>query len=70
MIVRGYIKAIKESAISKQSFTPEVEKWILWAIKKADWLDPTIEETDPLLSDLRIDNNPFVMKREKNPIRI
>jgi hypothetical protein len=39
MIIRGHVKAVKENAISNQSLTPEVEKWILWAIKKADWLD-------------------------------
>jgi hypothetical protein len=70
MIIRGHVKAVKENAISNQSLTPEVEKWILWAIKKADWLDPIIEETDPLFSDLIIDNNPLVMKREKKPFKI
>lgn len=70
MIIRGYIKEVKRTAISSQSLTPEVENWIIWAEKKADWLDPTIQKPDPLLEDLFIDHNPFDMKREKKQFNI
>jgi len=64
MIVRGYIKEVKR-VTKNQSLTPEFKNWIIWAEKKADWLDPTIQKSDPLLEDLIIDHNPFDMKREK-----
>jgi len=68
MVIRGYIKAFKENAISNQTLTPEVENWILWAKKKADWLDPLLKVDDRLLEDLIIDNVPFDLRREKKQI--
>lgn len=68
MIIRGYIKAVKESATSNQSFTSEAERWIIWAEKKADWLDPIFKVEDRLLEDLIIDNVPFDLRREKKQV--
>lgn len=33
----------------KENLTDEIKEWIKWANKKANWLDPTIDEEDELL---------------------
>ena len=43
--IRNYV-----NAVSKQdNLTNEIEEWIKWANKKANWFDPIIDEEDELL---------------------
>ncbi|MCI9000727.1 MAG: hypothetical protein HFJ26_07545 [Clostridia bacterium] len=43
--IRNYIDAVSK----KENLTDEIKEWIKWANKKANWLDPTIDEEDELL---------------------
>lgn len=38
--LRIYIAAVKEKALENGPLTVESEKWIEWAMKRADWFDP------------------------------
>ena len=49
-VLRNYINAIEENAVSKNAMTEKLKTWIDWARKKADWYDPFIEAEDDLLS--------------------
>ncbi|ADQ80091.1 hypothetical protein Palpr_1952 [Paludibacter propionicigenes WB4] len=44
--LRNYITAFEDNAIKNNSLTEELQKWIEWARKKADWYDPFIEAYD------------------------
>ena len=43
--IRNYISDVSK----KENLTDEEKEWINWAIKKANWIDPTIDEEDELL---------------------
>lgn len=47
--LRGYVRAIEESALQNDAMTQELSKWIVWARAKADWMDPLILVSDPVL---------------------
>ena len=49
ILIRQYIEAEKQNAISKNDLTPEKQEWINWATAKADWLDPLINKPDDIL---------------------
>lgn len=49
LIIREYIKAEHENAVSKNNLTPEKLEWIKWANDKANWLDPLINKVDDIL---------------------
>ena len=51
-IIRDYIQKYREAAIENNSLDMEKEEWISWAIRKADWLDPFIENDDELLNGI------------------
>jgi hypothetical protein len=52
---RNFIKATEQKAITANNLTEELKEWIKWANDKADWIDPTNEKQDELLSDNDID---------------
>ena len=43
--IRSYARAVEKN-ISQEEMTDETRKWIDWALKKADWYDPTIARDD------------------------
>ncbi len=43
--IRNYIQAVSNQSKSSE----ETKEWIIWANKKANWLDPIIDEEDELL---------------------
>jgi hypothetical protein len=47
--LRSYASAVEESARCKGSVTSDHLEWIAWILAKADWLDPRIEVSDPIL---------------------
>ncbi len=49
LLIREYIKAEHEYAISHNNLTDEKIEWIKWATDKADWLDPLINKRDEIL---------------------
>ena len=49
LMIREYIKAEHEYAISHNNLTDEKIEWIEWATDKADWLDPLINKRDEIL---------------------
>ena len=49
-LLRGYIEAVEERTLEEKSMTKEIENWIQWAKKKADWYDPMVEAGDELLT--------------------
>jgi hypothetical protein len=55
IIYRNFIKAKEQKAITENNLTEELKEWIKWANDKADWIDPTNEKQDELLSDNDID---------------
>lgn len=38
--LRIYIAAVKEKALENGPLTVEIERWLEWALKRADWYDP------------------------------
>lgn len=49
LLIRKYIDAEKQNAISKNDLTTAKQEWINWATAKADWLDPLINKPDDIL---------------------
>ena len=47
--VREFISAVVEQARRNGEMSPEKQQWITWAQAKADWLDPLIQRSDPIL---------------------
>jgi len=54
-IIRAYVHRVESKAIKEEKMTEEIQSWIDWARKKADWIDPQIEAADELLSDINKD---------------
>lgn len=44
--IRSYVDAVKSLWNSKHEMDEQVEEWIQWAMKKADWLDPIVARDD------------------------
>lgn len=53
--LRKFIDEVESEHIAKNSLTDEVQQWLTWAKKKADWYDPTINAEDELL--VNVDKN-------------
>jgi hypothetical protein len=49
LIIRQYIESVKQKAVNTNNLNPEKQEWINWATDKADWLDPLINRSDPIL---------------------
>ena len=47
--LRDFIAAVEDRARHDGEFTPEKQQWIEWARAKADWLDPLVRRSDPIL---------------------
>jgi len=54
-VIRTYIDQVESKAIKEEKMTEELQNWIDWSRKKADWIDPQIEGADELLSDINKD---------------
>jgi hypothetical protein len=50
-IIREYINGYESYVRKANLCTGEIEKWITWAKKKADWYDPFVNSHDELLND-------------------
>lgn len=49
MRLREFIAAVEDRARQDGEYTTEKQKWVEWASGKADWLDPLVRRTDPIL---------------------
>jgi hypothetical protein len=49
--LRNYIETIKSHTLKNGSISEELQIWIDWANKKADWFDPFIDAPDEYLDD-------------------
>ena len=47
--LREFIAAVEDRARQDGALTPEKQQWIEWARAKADWLDPLVRRSDPIL---------------------
>jgi len=47
--LREFIAAVEDRAHHDGDLTPEKQQWIEWARAKADWLDPLVRRSDPIL---------------------
>ena len=47
--LRAYVDAVEQAATLKGELTDGLLDWISWARAKADWLDPMIRVSDPIL---------------------
>ena len=47
--LREFIIAVEDRARHDDEFTPEKQQWREWAKAKADWLDPLVRRSDPIL---------------------
>jgi hypothetical protein len=49
-LLREYINQIEQKATAEGKLTEDIIEWIQWARKKADWLDPLLNEADEWLA--------------------
>jgi len=49
--LRNYIETVKSYSIKSGSISEELQTWIEWAKKKADWFDPFTNAPDEYLDD-------------------
>ena len=61
-LIRGYIDELETTSIERNIFTEEIQTWVAWARKKADWYDPQINADDELLSD--VDKETLTFKKD------
>ena len=47
--LRSYAAAAEAKALSAGSLTAELEGWLTWVRAKADWIDPLVPVSDPIL---------------------
>ena len=47
--LRAYADAVEREALSMGEAGPELQEWLAWVRAKADWLDPRIQVSDPIL---------------------
>ena len=64
-ILREYLDDFEKHAIVENRLTPELESWLAWARKKADWYDPFLEAEDELLKT--VNRNRLVFKKTSWP---
>lgn len=48
--LRAYADAVERHALATNGLTEELQDWLAWARAKADWIDPLIQVSDPILS--------------------
>lgn len=48
-LMRDYINTVKERALKNGTLDNELNNWIVWANKKADWIDPLTDVKDDYL---------------------
>jgi hypothetical protein len=51
-LIRNYINGIEAEALKNNTYTNELQNWLDWARKKADWYDPQINMEDVLFKDI------------------
>ena len=49
--LRNYIEAVKSHSMKNGNVSEDIQIWIEWAKKKADWFDPFINAPDEYLDD-------------------
>jgi hypothetical protein len=49
MQLRRYADAVEQCRLSKGELDQGVQDWLQWTRAKADWLDPLIHVSDPIL---------------------
>lgn len=50
-VLRQYVKTVESYALKKGDITDELNSWIDWAMNKIAWIDPLINQDDPILDD-------------------
>ncbi len=50
-VLRQYIRTVESNAAKTGAQTEELNSWIDWAMKKIAWIDPLINQDDPILDD-------------------
>ncbi|MGC3947945.1 MAG: hypothetical protein QM762_26130 [Chryseolinea sp.] len=63
-MLRKYISDMEALAKSKDNSDDDMTRWLVWAKQKADWLDPSINRHDELLT--RVDKYTLNMKRNQS----
>ncbi|WP_124580044.1 hypothetical protein [Pedobacter sp. KBW06] len=48
-LIREYLNMMEKEAKSEGSYDANMEKYLVWARKKADWYDPLVDSSDELL---------------------
>ena len=64
-ILREYLDDFEKHAIAENRLTPELEAWLAWSRKKADWYDPFLKAEDELLKT--VNRNRLVFKKTSWP---
>lgn len=62
--LREYIDEVERKAVLNDTIPEQLNVWLKWARKKADWYDPTVESEDDLLKEVDRNKLEFVTKRE------
>jgi hypothetical protein len=62
--LREYIDEVERKATLNDTNPEQLNGWLKWARKKADWYDPTVESEDDLLKEVDRNKLEFVTKRE------
>jgi hypothetical protein len=47
--LREFIAAVEDRARHDDGLTPDKQRWLEWAKAEADWLDPLVRRSDPIL---------------------
>ncbi|TCS35641.1 hypothetical protein EDC30_110110 [Paucimonas lemoignei] len=47
--IRRFVAAAEQKSLAEGRATPEQQEWMAWALAKADWLDPLVQVSDPIL---------------------
>lgn len=64
--MRSYINKVKEISLEKGNYSTEIDNWIDWANRKANWLDPLHDfKEDDLLSHFK--NSYLKKEKQKKP---
>ena len=50
-VLRQYVRTVESYAMEKGDKTEEFNSWINWAMNKIAWIDPLINQIDPILDD-------------------
>ena len=58
-VIRNYSDNVEAKAFAGHGVSDELNNWLSWARKKADWYDPLIEAEDELLKGVDRDKLEF-----------